>query len=106
VAGGYSLDIMDAMRQAVAVSRMREGSRMIARAEKGLAEFNPQESLGVDWKETLFLATRGGALALGMHPKSGIFEVGAPFDAQCSKSFSFSFRMSNKINGSSCSSAL
>ena len=25
VAGGYSLDIMDAMRQAVAVSRMREG---------------------------------------------------------------------------------
>jgi guanine deaminase len=87
VAGGYSLDIMDAMRQAVAVSRMREGSRMIARAEKGLAEFNPQESLGVDWKETLFLATRGGALALGMHPKSGIFEVGAPFDAQCIQLF-------------------
>lgn len=43
------------------------------------------ESLGIDWKEALYLATRGGALALGLGQGSGIFEVGAPFDAQCSE---------------------
>lgn len=88
MAGGYSLDIMDAMRQAVAVSRMREGSRMMTRVEEGPVESDPQESLSIDWKEALFLATRGGALALGIHPGSGTFEVGAPFDVQCSKSLS------------------
>jgi guanine deaminase len=66
---------------------MREGERMMAQAEVKFAK--PQESLAVNWKEALFLATRGGALALGLQPGSGIFEVGAPFDAQCSKSLVF-----------------
>jgi len=52
---------MNAMRQAVAVSRMRD------------------TNLSIDWKEALYLATRGGALALGLQ---GMFCVGAPFDAQ------------------------
>ncbi|KAF8158550.1 hypothetical protein B0H34DRAFT_709328 [Crassisporium funariophilum] len=75
VAGGYSMDIMNAMRQAVSVSRLREGDRLMT-ATKQQAK---SVSLAIDWKESLFLATRGGAEALGLH---GIFCVGAPFDAQ------------------------
>ena len=78
VAGGYSLD----MRQLVAVSRMREGSRMM---EAGVAI---DSKLSIDWKEVLFLATRAGAMALGLH---GIFGVGLPFDAQESELEQFSF---------------
>lgn len=73
VAGGYSLDMMNAMRQAVVVSRMREGSRMM---DVGITK---DSKLSIDWKEALFLATRGGAMALGLQ---GIFGVGLPFDAQ------------------------
>jgi guanine deaminase len=73
VAGGYSLDMMNSMRHAVAVSRMREGSRMMKDAQ------TVDSKLSIDWKEALFLATRGGALALGLQ---GIFGVGLPFDAQ------------------------
>lgn len=44
-----------------------------------------RRSLAIDWKEALYLATRGGALALGLGQGSGMFQIGAPFDAQCSK---------------------
>ncbi|KAH7870908.1 Metallo-dependent hydrolase [Lentinula edodes] len=74
IAGGYSLDVMSAMRMAVAVSRIREGERVrTVSSDHG-------KSLAIDWKESLFLATLGGAQALGID--SGIFTVGAPFDAQ------------------------
>lgn len=73
IAGGYSLDIMNAMRQAVSVSRMREGERQMAPDQAETA------NRSIDWKESLFLATRGGALCLGL---PGMFRVGAPFDAQ------------------------
>lgn len=75
MAGGYSLDMMNAMRQAVAVSRMREGSRMMDAGITARAD----SKLSINWKEALFLATRGGAMALGLQ---GIFGVGLPFDAQ------------------------
>lgn len=75
VAGGYSLDIMNSMRQAVAVSRMREGDRNMKPESSGLGTRN----LSIDWKEALFLATRGGSLALGLQ---GMFGIGFPFDAQ------------------------
>ncbi|PBK74947.1 Metallo-dependent hydrolase [Armillaria solidipes] len=74
VAGGYSLDIMNAMRQAVVTSRMRQGSNIM---NSGF-----ESSLAVDWIESLFLATRGGALSLGLPSGCGSFQVGAPFDAQ------------------------
>ncbi|KAI0648128.1 Metallo-dependent hydrolase [Trametes meyenii] len=77
IAGGYSIDIMNAMRHAVAVSRMREGERI--RAGEGEGNSHP---LSVDWKEALYLATRGGAVALGLPEGCGTFAVGAPFDAQ------------------------
>lgn len=76
VAGGYSLDIMNAMRQAVVTSRMRQGLNIMNPG------FQSSESLAVGWIEALFLATRGGALSLGLPFGCGSFQVGAPFDAQ------------------------
>ncbi|GLB45496.1 putative amidohydrolase family protein [Lyophyllum shimeji] len=78
VAGGYSLDMMSAMRHAVTVSRMREGKRRLEHA----GENEAAESVAIDWKEALYLATQGGKEALGLGRGSGSFEVGAPFDAQ------------------------
>ena len=80
MAGGYSLDMMNAMRQAVIVSRMREGHKLMDMA----AGTTIDSKLSIDWKEALFLATRGGAMALGLQ---GIFGVGLPFDAQESEFF-------------------
>lgn len=82
IAGGYSIDIMDSMRQAVAVSRMREGEEIL-KAERKKEEGN----LSIDWKEALYLATTGGAIAMGLKPGVGTFEVGAPFDVQQSESY-------------------
>ena len=83
VAGGYDMDIMSAMRHAVAVSRMREGGRLVRQAtlqdvQTGLVTKN----LSINWKESLYLATSGGARALGLGSAAGQFAVGAPFDAQ------------------------
>ncbi|KAI0769015.1 Metallo-dependent hydrolase [Trametes elegans] len=86
VAGGYSVDVMSAMRHAVAVSRMREGARVLADAgERGRSEGGGEGEgpLSVNWEEALYLATRGGALALDLPEGCGTFVVGAPFDAQC-----------------------
>jgi guanine deaminase len=79
VAGGYSVDIMNAMRQAVAVSRMRQGALI----ESSLGEEVKKKAVDVDWKEAIYIATRGGANALGL--SSGVFKIGAPFDAQLSE---------------------
>lgn len=76
VAGGYSLDIMNAMRSAVMVSRMREGQR--------IEEGSRSDALQIDWKTALHLATRGGAKVLDLPKGSGTFSIGAPFDAQLS----------------------
>ncbi|KAL0961252.1 hypothetical protein HGRIS_006214 [Hohenbuehelia grisea] len=92
IAGGYSLDVMNAMRQAVVVSKMREGERQTSsknsaaadKVELGQNAASIPANLSIDWKESMYLATRGGALALGL-PKCGLFEVGAHFDAQESK---------------------
>ncbi|EKM49485.1 uncharacterized protein PHACADRAFT_264989 [Phanerochaete carnosa HHB-10118-sp] len=84
IAGGYDIDIMSAMRHAVTVSRIREGSRHLECAASG-ARPNEHKSLSIDWKESLYLATAGGADALGLRAGTGQFIVGAPFDAQCIK---------------------
>lgn len=85
IAGGYSADIMNAMRQSVAVSRMRQGREIISRFDGKVDR--DEGNLAIDWKESLYLATRGGSIALGL--QSGTFEVGAPFDAQMSTSLCF-----------------
>ncbi|KAI0074027.1 Metallo-dependent hydrolase [Panus rudis PR-1116 ss-1] len=83
IAGGYSIDIMNCMRQTVAVSRMREGTRVLQAAERGTND--DARSLSIDWKESLYLATAGGATAMGLSGGAGTLRVGAPFDAQYSR---------------------
>ncbi|KAL5501697.1 hypothetical protein ACEPAH_8957 [Sanghuangporus vaninii] len=87
VAGGYSADIMNAMRSAVMVSRMRVGERRerhleIEKREGTGEEEEGEEDVSINWKEALYLATRGGANTLGLPEGAGSFQVGAPFDAQ------------------------
>jgi len=85
VAGGYSLNIMNAMRHAVAVSRMREGSRNTVQSSDQSSQHNAtisMASLAINWKEALYLATQGGIQALGLPLGTGMFTVGLPFDAQ------------------------
>ena len=77
IAGGYNIDIMNAMRMAVVTARIREGQRVESGQSSG-------KSLSVDWKETLYLATKGGAEALNIPGFRGSFETGASFDAQMS----------------------
>ena len=80
IAGGYDLGIQGVMRMAVAVSRLREG--LLKREAGDDASSNPR----IDWKESLYLATKGGAEAMDLPRGSGWFNVGAPFDAQQSAS--------------------
>ncbi|KAH7105166.1 Metallo-dependent hydrolase [Auriculariales sp. MPI-PUGE-AT-0066] len=89
-AGGYDLDIMRQMRHAVATSRIREGQRVVNQERKKVQpEPNADaaaQPASIDWKEALYLATRGGALALGLG-QCGSFKVGHAFDAQQIKVF-------------------
>ncbi|KAG6883546.1 hypothetical protein C0992_008512 [Termitomyces sp. T32_za158] len=101
IAGGYSLDVMSVMRWAVGVARMREGQLKLEDAKESTGgqvddmreatadvDTPPGDSAEVpvlDWKGALYLATRSGASTLGLHPKSGTFDIGAPFNAQLSK---------------------
>ncbi|KAG6335560.1 hypothetical protein ID866_3523 [Astraeus odoratus] len=81
IAGGYSIDIMNSMRHAVAVSRMREGTRLLEAVSADVEKGGAGSSLAITWKESLYLATRGGARALGLK-EVGEFRIGAPLDAQ------------------------
>jgi guanine deaminase len=87
IAGGYDLGIMNAMRLSVVISRLLEGDRII---NTGAEELNApitddDKNLSIDWKESLYLATKGGAVALGLPEGYGTFHIGAPFDAQLSE---------------------
>ena len=87
IAGGYELGIQGAMRMSVAVSRLREG--LLKRESRAPGEStitNPR----IDWKESLYLGTKGGAEAMGL--SHGSFDVGAPFDAQQSTSILIAVR--------------
>lgn len=81
IAGGYSTDIMNSMRHAVAVSRMRQGAHFMESVSGNAMTQATNDSLAITWKESLYLATRGGALSLGLKDV-GEFKVGTPFDAQ------------------------
>lgn len=76
ISGGFRLGIDEAMRWGVAVSRLREGAR------DGVTPKDPPETLAVSWKESVYLATLGGATALGREGTCGSFAVGKAFDAQ------------------------
>ncbi|GAA5942676.1 hypothetical protein JCM1841_004149 [Sporobolomyces salmonicolor] len=82
ISGGYRVGLDENMRWAVGISRLREGARQAAGKEQPAAM--SQESLSISWKESLYLATLGGAQALGLdvERRVGTLEVGASFDAQ------------------------
>ena len=81
IAGGYELGIQGAMRMSVAVSRLREG---LLKRESQTPGKSVVDNPRIDWKESLYLATKGGAEAMGL--SNGWFNVGGPFDAQQSAS--------------------
>lgn len=72
VSGGYSPSILEAARQASLVSR---------HVACGL-EGDEKERCKLTVEEVLYLATRGGALCLGLEDRIGGFEVGKDWDAQ------------------------
>lgn len=76
IAGGYTLDMMQVMRSAVLVSKLRSQSEQLSNSKSN--------SKDITWIEALYLATRGGSLALSppLDPLHGSFKIGAPFDAQ------------------------
>ncbi|GAA5978327.1 hypothetical protein JCM11641_004658 [Rhodosporidiobolus odoratus] len=80
ISGGYRVGLDESMRWAVGIARLREGERQRSRPSQAEAERN----LAMTWKEALYLATLGGAQALGLDTerKVGTLEVGAAFDAQ------------------------
>jgi len=84
IAGGYELGIMNAMRLSVVISRLLEGDRIIntGAEELDVPITDDDKNLSIDWKESLYLATKGGAVALGLPEGYGTFHMGAPFDAQ------------------------
>lgn len=90
IAGGYSPSIHTAMRQAVIISRMREGDRCESLGcsfgtVKKEAEGGGR-NLRVDWKEAVWAATRGGKAGMGL---GGALEVGMEFDVQLSEFIDF-----------------
>jgi guanine deaminase len=103
IAGGYELGIMNAMRMSVIISQLREGDRLVnERTEESDVSFKENDqNLSIDWKESLYLATKGGAMALGLPDGCGAFQVGAPFDAQLSKCIVLQMSILNKLAKSS-----
>ncbi|OCF35004.1 guanine deaminase [Kwoniella heveanensis BCC8398] len=85
IAGGYSPSIQVQMRQAVIISRLREGARCesldcsFADADAQEADAASSKNVKVDWKEAVYLATRGGKKGMGL---GGALEVGMEFDVQ------------------------
>jgi len=85
ISGGYRVGLDDNMRWAVGISRMREGQRDAVRVMPEHGEAEKEGSLAITWQESLFLATLGGAQALGLDDNErrvGTLEVGSAFDAQ------------------------
>ncbi len=73
VSGGYSPSILEAARQATLVSR-----HVAVHAGDDIEK----ERCKLTVEEVLYLATRGGALCLGLEDRIGGFEVGKDWDAQ------------------------
>jgi len=79
VAGGYSPSMLTAIRMAVINGRCLRAHKL---ALKGGLEVTPDMEVDVlTYKEGLYLATMGGARALGIEDQVGSFEVGKDFDA-------------------------
>ncbi|KAJ9192960.1 hypothetical protein DTO021D3_2768 [Paecilomyces variotii] len=87
VSGGYSPSVLEAVRQAILVSRLVSYT---AEQQTG------RENLSVE--EALYLATRGGAKVVDMADQIGGFEVGMFWDAQLIELSSVEDRSAETIN--------
>lgn len=92
IAGGYCPSMLSAARSCVIASRCLEDGTQNYRHNHHLDEAPPPEAeergkegagpeARIDWKEALFMATMGGAKALGIEGQVGSFAVGKAFDA-------------------------
>ncbi|GAA5942776.1 uncharacterized protein JCM15063_002789 [Sporobolomyces koalae] len=79
ISGGYRVGLDENMRWSVGISRLRQGTR-----QEDDQEPEERESLAISWKESMYLATLGGAQALGLDETNrvGQLKVGQAFDAQ------------------------
>ncbi|GKY99595.1 hypothetical protein MPSEU_000913800 [Mayamaea pseudoterrestris] len=77
VAGGYSPSMLDSCRTAVIASRAIEHQCL---AHGQTQELQAQQHV-MDYRHAFYLATVGGAKALGLEGKIGNLQVGAEFDA-------------------------
>lgn len=85
ISGGCRVGLDENMRWAVGVSRLREGRRAEVRLGGKAEEEGEEKSLAISWKEAIYLATLGGAQALGLDRDArrvGTLDVGAAFDTQ------------------------
>lgn len=87
ISGGYDSSMASSMRWAVATSRLETGLRAklaepgIVPAATSAARVDGAER-GLTWRESIYLATLGGASAMGDDRVTGSLEVGKAFDAQ------------------------
>lgn len=89
IAGGYSISLNDSMRWSVGVARSREGRRkdhlpdpFVQSAKETGKKSSNGEKLDITWKESIFVATLGGARAIARSEYLGNFAQGKSFDAQ------------------------
>lgn len=85
VAGGYSPSMLNAIRTAVLASKTLQFQRVAGEAFGGQPDARTEEELrelhDLSHFDALYLATQGGADALGLGGALGTFDVGKAFDA-------------------------
>lgn len=86
VAGGYSASILNAMREALIASKSLAFQQPAAAATDvggaSSSAVSSQSYVPLTHEEAFYLATLGGAHAVGLGARVGNFEVGKEFDAQ------------------------
>jgi guanine deaminase len=82
VAGGYSPSMMNSQRMAVVASHALDHEQKQRRhTSEGQREEQSLSSPVLDYRHAFYLATLGGAEALGLEHRIGTFGIGMEFDA-------------------------
>ena len=84
VAGGYSPSMMNSSRMAVVAAKSQgfvEQEKEKTKEQQGTADTDSICETDMDWRHAFYLATLGGAEALGLSHRIGTFAVGMELDA-------------------------